>query len=176
MSEHVAPAPGVTSVIRTPALVTKYASTCPAASSSVDLSEAAASVAAAWVSVGALLAELLKTAAHTLPDLSAAAASDAAARANGEALLAGLMETEANLADLAAQSLLIEEAQQAARAKKIPRWRSKLLRQRKSRKPSDEKSSCGTARREMTKRFGVWDPHENPGRHPENRTLAPLRD
>ena len=40
---------------------------------------------------------------------------------HGEALLAGLMETEANLADLAAQSLLIEEAQQAARAKKQPK-------------------------------------------------------
>ena len=22
-------------------------------------------------------------------------------------------------------------------------------------------------------RFGVWDPHENPGRRPENRTFAP---
>ena len=115
VSEHVAPAPGVTSAIRAPAPVTKYASTCPAAS------KAAASVAAARTSEEAFLAELLKTAAHTLPDLSAAAASDAAARANGEALLAGLMETEANLADLAAQSLLIEEAQQAARVKKKPK-------------------------------------------------------
>ena len=68
----------------------------------------------------ALLAELLETAAHTLPDLSAAAASVSAARAKEEALLAGLMETEANLADLAAQSLLIEDAQQAAREKKEP--------------------------------------------------------
>ena len=75
-------------------------------------------MAAARASEEALPAELLKTAAHTLLDLSAAAASNAAARANGEALLPGLMETEANLADLAAQSLLIEEAQQAARAKK----------------------------------------------------------
>ena len=120
-NEYVAPAPAVTSATRAPAPVTKYALTCPAASSSADLSEAAASVAAARASEEALLAELLETAAHTLPDLSAAAASNAAARANGEALLAGLMETEANLADLAAQSLLIEEAQQAARAKKKPK-------------------------------------------------------
>ena len=119
--EPMAPAPGVTSAIRAPAPVTQYASICPAASSSADLSEAAASVASARASEEAFLAELLKTAAHTLPDLSAAAASDAAARANGEALLAGLMETEANLADLVAQSLLIEEAQQAARAKKKPK-------------------------------------------------------
>ena len=25
-------------------------------------------------------------------------------------------------------------------------------------------------------RFGVWDPHENPGRRPENRTFRALRD
>ena len=120
-NEYVAPAPAVTSATRAPAPVTKYALTCPAASSSADLSGVAASVAAARASEEALLAELLETAAHTLPDLSAAAASNAAARSNGEALLAGLMETEANLADLAAQSLLIEEAQQAARAKKKPK-------------------------------------------------------
>ena len=77
-------APRVTSAIRAPALVTKYASTCPAASSSADLSEAAASVAAARAREEALLAELLETAAHALPGLSAAAASDAAARATGE--------------------------------------------------------------------------------------------
>ena len=59
--------------------------------------------------------------ATSLADLSADAASVAAARANEEALLAGLMETESNLADLAAQSLLIEEAQQAAREKKEPK-------------------------------------------------------
>ena len=67
------------------------------------------------------MAELLEAAAHALPDLSAAAASEAATRANEETLLAGLMETEANLADLAAQSLLIDEAQQAAREKKEPK-------------------------------------------------------
>ena len=64
-------------------------------------------------------------------DLSADAAYVAAARANEEALLAGLLEAEVNLADLAAQSLLIEEAQQAAREEKKS---SKRLRQRKSRK------------------------------------------
>ena len=84
-----------------------------ASTSSADLS--------ARVKEEALLAELLEAAAHALPDLSAATASEAAARANEEALLAGLMETEANLADLAARSLLIEEAQQAVREKEEPK-------------------------------------------------------
>ena len=44
-----------------------------------------------------------------------------AARAKEEALLAELLDAEPNLADLAAQSLLIEEAQHAARAKKKPK-------------------------------------------------------
>ena len=90
------------------------------ASSPADLSADAAAVAAARANEEALLAKLLEAAAHTLPDLSAAAASDAAAQANGEALLAVLMETEANLADLAAQSLLVEEAQ-ATRDEKKPK-------------------------------------------------------
>ena len=58
VSEHVAPAPGVTSATRAPAPVTKYALTCPAASSSADLSGVAASVAAARAREEALLAEL----------------------------------------------------------------------------------------------------------------------
>ena len=68
--EHVAPAPGVTSAIRAPALMTKYASTCPAASSSADLSEAAASVAAARAREEAILVELLEAEAN-LADLEA---------------------------------------------------------------------------------------------------------
>ena len=72
--------------------------------------------------------------ASSSADLSAAAASVAAARAKEEALLAELLEAETNMADLAAHSLLIEEAQQAARTKKNLRRRSKLLRQRKKTK------------------------------------------
>ena len=63
----------------------------------------------------------IDTVASSPADLSAAAASEAAARANEAALLAGLLEAEANLADLAAQSLLIEEAQQAGREEKKPK-------------------------------------------------------
>ena len=53
--------------------------------------------------------ELLEEVVHTLPALP-----------DEEALLAGLIESEANLADLAAQSLLIEEAQ-AIRDEKKPK-------------------------------------------------------
>ena len=90
---HAAPAPGIDAVASSPA----------------DLSADAAAVAAARANEEAHMLELLEEVVHTLPALP-----------DEEALLAGLIESEANLADLAAQSLLIEEAQ-AIRDEKKPK-------------------------------------------------------
>ena len=90
---HAAPAPGIDAVASSPA----------------DLSADAAAVAAARANEEAHMLELLDEVVRTLPALP-----------DEEALLAGLIESEANLADLAAQSLLIEEAQ-AIRDEKKPK-------------------------------------------------------
>ena len=100
--KNVAPAPAVTSAIRPPA-------PAPAVTSAIR--------------PPALVTKYASTCpvASSPADLSEAAAYVAAARASEEALLAELLKTETNFADLAAQSLLIEEAQQAAQAKKKPK-------------------------------------------------------
>ena len=66
-------------------------------------------------------------------------------------VLQSLLEAEASrLGDLLVQ----EEEEEAQRAPRRPNARSvDMMRE--------------------GQRFGVWDPHENPGRRPENRTFAP---